>query len=274
MEETGRDARVNASAGTVPPEPEAAPAAPRFDDKSIQHARAAVPLGPRGVMRSRSSGLVVLCLAAALVGALVGGVALTLYQREGGKASTPEAKPTGAVGGTAPVEPAGAEGATVEPAGAEATDVAATAEGGAAEAAELPGAEGGEEGGQGGEEAALRGALGRWIEATNARDVGRQMSFYGERVGAFYLSRNVTREAVRAEKDRVFGRASSVEIQAGEPEISLSRDGRTAVMRFRKRYHIAGEGRERRGEVLQELRWRRTEQGWKIVGERDLRVIR
>jgi hypothetical protein len=25
--------------------------------------------------------------------------------------------------------------------------------------------------------------------------------------------------------------------------------------------------------VLQELRWRRTEGGWKIVGERDLRVL-
>jgi hypothetical protein len=40
-------------------------------------------------------------------------------------------------------------------------------------------------------------------------------------------------------------------------------------MRFRKRYRIGARG----GEVLQELRWRRTPSGWKIVGERDLRVL-
>ena len=44
-------------------------------------------------------------------------------------------------------------------------------------------------------------------------------------------------------------------------------------MRFRKKYNIEGGGHERRGEVLQELRWRRTKDGWKIVSERDLRVI-
>jgi hypothetical protein len=45
-------------------------------------------------------------------------------------------------------------------------------------------------------------------------------------------------------------------------------------MRFRKKYAISGGGvGERRGEVLQELRWQRTPDGWKIVGERDLRVL-
>jgi hypothetical protein len=60
-----------------------------------------------------------------------------------------------------------------------------------------------------------------------------------------------------------------VDVRASEPEIRVGRDGRTAVMRFRKRYQID----ERGGEVLQELRWRRTPSGWRIVGERDLRVI-
>ena len=53
----------------------------------------------------------------------------------------------------------------------------------------------------------------------------------------------------------------------------MSRDGRTAVMRFRKRYQITGGPASRSGEVLQELRWRRTEGGWRIVSERDLRAI-
>ncbi|HVF42194.1 MAG TPA: nuclear transport factor 2 family protein, partial [Pyrinomonadaceae bacterium] len=117
--------------------------------------------------------------------------------------------------------------------------------------------------------AELRSALGGWIAATNARDVGRQMTFYAPNVEAFYLSRNASRAAVREEKARLFSQARAVDVRASEPEIRLSRDGSKAVMRFRKRYQIDDRG----GEVLQELRWRRTPSGWRIVGERDLRVI-
>jgi ketosteroid isomerase-like protein len=117
--------------------------------------------------------------------------------------------------------------------------------------------------------AELRASLDGWLAATNARDVGGQMKFYAPNVEAFYLSRNATRESVRAEKSRLFSQARAVEVRASDPDIRLSRDGRTAVMRFRKRYRID----ERGGEVLQELRWRRTGAGWRIVGERDLRVI-
>jgi hypothetical protein len=45
-------------------------------------------------------------------------------------------------------------------------------------------------------------------------------------------------------------------------------------MRFRKQYVIRVDGRERRGEVIQQLQWQRTDEGWRIVGERDLRVLR
>jgi hypothetical protein len=62
-------------------------------------------------------------------------------------------------------------------------------------------------------------------------------------------------------------------VRASDPEIRLSRDCRTAVMLFRKRYQIGRGDDGRSGEVLQELRWRRTAGGWKIVSERDLRVI-
>lgn len=121
---------------------------------------------------------------------------------------------------------------------------------------------------------ALSGALGEWIGATNARDLGRQMDFYMPRLDAFYLARNVTRAFVRAEKARAFADAALIDIRAAEPEIIFRDRGRTAVMRFRKQYRIEGGRRSRRGEVVQELRWRRTPSGWKISSERDIRVIR
>ncbi|MDQ1590880.1 MAG: hypothetical protein QOG71_1507 [Pyrinomonadaceae bacterium] len=121
---------------------------------------------------------------------------------------------------------------------------------------------------------ALRRALDNWIAATNARDIERQMSFYPPVLSAFYLTRNVTRAAVRAEKERVFLRARTVEVSADAPELIFQEAGQSAVMRFRKSYAIEGGVQERRGSVIQELRWRLTPQGWKIYSERDVRVIR
>jgi ketosteroid isomerase-like protein len=133
-------------------------------------------------------------------------------------------------------------------------------------------ASGGAEGGGWAE--ALRSALDDWVRATNERDVARQMEFYAPQLEAFYLTRNVPRSAVRAEKQRVFARASAVAVRAEAPEIVLGDAGRTAVMRFRKQYEIANGRQSRSGEVVQELRWRRTPGGWKITSERDVRVLR
>jgi len=124
------------------------------------------------------------------------------------------------------------------------------------------------------EQTALREALAGWLSATNERDIGRQMRYYDSRLEAFYLSRNTPARAVRAEKVRVFGSADTIDVQAGGPAaVRLGPDGRTATMRFRKRYRVAGGGQDRRGEVVQELRWRKTDEGWKIVSERDVRVL-
>ncbi|HEX6127341.1 MAG TPA: nuclear transport factor 2 family protein [Pyrinomonadaceae bacterium] len=120
----------------------------------------------------------------------------------------------------------------------------------------------------------LRRALDAWIDATNRRDIDRQMGFYMPQMKAFYLARNTTRDAVRQEKNRAFSTAHSIDIHAEDPEIVLQNGGRTAVMRFRKSYRIVDRSRTRSGIVIQELRWQQTPNGWRIFSERDVRVIR
>ncbi len=120
----------------------------------------------------------------------------------------------------------------------------------------------------------LRRALSDWIRATNQRDIERQMLFYVPRLRAYYLTRNTSRAFVREEKARVFATASLIDIQAEEPEIIFRDEGRTAVMRYRKRYRVENGRQSRRGEVIQELRWQRVGQDWKIFSERDIRVLR
>lgn len=122
--------------------------------------------------------------------------------------------------------------------------------------------------------ASLRGRFDEWIAATNMRDLEGLMKFYNSQVETYYRARNVTQEFVRADKTRSFERAEALEVIAGAPGITMSSDERTATMRFRKKYFVKIDGRERRGEVLQLMRWQRTDEGWKIVGERDIGVLR
>jgi ketosteroid isomerase-like protein len=286
MERSSFGAHVSPTERTVPNDPERTIASPRFDEKSVQRARPAVPLTLRGKARTWPLAVVVTCVLAGLLGGLLGGVALMKYQDSlsqtepaASSAQPPDAggaKPAGdgqeSKAGPQPANsqpaagdqpPAGGEQAAVNPAPDGAQPAAASdGEGGADSRGEET--EAGPDA-----RAELRAALDGWVAATNARDVGGQMKFYAPTVEAFYLSRNASREDVRAEKSRVFSQARDVDVRASDPEIRLSRDGRTASMRFRKRYRID----DRDGEVLQELRWRRTGSGWRIVGERDLRVI-
>lgn len=120
----------------------------------------------------------------------------------------------------------------------------------------------------------LRESLYQWIDATNDRDIEKQMSFYVPVLKAFYLTRNTSSSAVRNEKNRVFAAAKSIDIQAAEPEIIFQDGGRAAIMRFRKKYRVENGARSRSGEVVQELRWQLTRDGWKIFSERDIKVLR
>jgi ketosteroid isomerase-like protein len=281
MEHESRATSVSPSEKTIPIDRDRTLVSPRFDEKSVQRARPAVPIA-RGASRYfGSSAVLVACIVAGLIGGVAGGLALALYQKRSAVGSQPPAVVGGPSTSTSSPPVVAAVVDEAPPAAPAAASLEATAPASPSEVvpageAPVPSPEtgaGAARGPGGAEEAELRGALDGWIAATNARDIGRQMDFYGETVGAFYLTRNVPREAVRAEKTRVFGAAAAIDIRAGTPSVRLSRDGQTATMRFRKKYSIAGEGYDRRGEVVQELRWRRTQDGWKIVSERDLRVI-
>lgn len=124
------------------------------------------------------------------------------------------------------------------------------------------------------ESAVLKDALNEWIAATNGRDVLKQMSFYAPVLTAFYRLRNVSIRAVRAEKERLAAQPGIINIQIGQPEITFSRDGRFANMRFHKSYLIGSGSKSRRGEVVQELIWEKIGEVWKIVSERDVQVVR
>jgi predicted lipid-binding transport protein (Tim44 family) len=278
MKEEGQITSINSSEKTAAAASERTVSMPHFDAAAIENARPAVPLSEVKRERSWPTGmLLALAIVGGLAGGLLGGSLTGFFLKENAAQSSTSGRDAKAADETADIVPTPAQPASQQPAPAAATTSAApTGERSSVDASAVaaPG-----ERAQASvtvpkeTETALRGALNEWVAATNARDIDRQMSFYNPVVDAFYRMRNASREDVRADKARVFARASSIDVRADEPEIRLSPDGRTAVMRFNKRYAIAGGGEDRRGEVLQELRWQWTNGAWRISSERDLRVV-
>lgn len=280
---SANDSETKEVVETLPP--------PHFDDAAIKHARPAVPLATAETVRSwPTKVLIIAAVLAALIGGAVGRSIPSLFHQNAEKpqpaaqAQTPVAPPTNSPQASsaetqitqtqqaenksnAPLEQSKPANEQAQPGNKE---VAATDHRNEKRAEEdsranvQPDSEA---------ESSLRDALNGWVAATNERDINKQMSFYPQNVKAFYLSRNATREDVRAEKARIFSQAQSVDIRAGVPEIKISPDGRSATMRFRKRYQIAGGGEDRKGEVLQELRWQKSGGKWRITSERDLKVV-
>ncbi|HEY0544630.1 MAG TPA: nuclear transport factor 2 family protein [Pyrinomonadaceae bacterium] len=245
---------------------------PHFlEESAIINAQPAVPLSE---IKRRRSWPTPLIIAALLFGLAVGAFGSMLFMRERSVSRQPQAEATNH---EQPAQAAAKDEAAVNQAAqpqAEKIDQQRAREEllarqearelGKPEIAVAPGND---------DAAALRVALNEWIAATNRRDIDKQMSFYNPTVNAFYLARNASREAVRAEKSRVFARASSIDIRAADPQIKVSPDGNTATMRFRKSYAIEGGGEDKRGAVLQELQWKRVNGHWKIVSERDVKVL-
>ena len=261
-----REASATPGAYTAEPsldDPERTLVRPAFDQTSRQHAQPAVPL-TRVRRRVRPSNLALLVVVAAIAGGLLGAVAFTLYHR-GRAPQTSTASPDGQRPATAPAaNPA-------QPPAEETPGVGGSRAGGVAANGDEQAAP--TQSDAAGAEADLRAALDDWLAATNGRDIDRQMRNYAPRINSYYQMRNASPADVRAEKSRVFARADAVDVRATAPEVTLSPDGRAATMRFRKDYAISAGGGERRGAVIQELRWRRTRDGWKIISERDLRVV-
>lgn len=249
--------------------PEPGLSLPLFNREAVEHARVAVPLVAIRPAHHWSGRWVILTIAAGIVSGLICISAWLLYQRGQARPiqSSAASETAHATQSNAPNAPTRAPQEAIQPVAAASSQSPATQE--AASKSTPPSTNVGTPV----EQATLRNSFGEWLAATNARDVERQMQLYSAHVQAYYLTRNVSQANVRAEKMKVFGQAKQVVVNASDPEIKVAADGRTATMRFRKRYDIASDQLERSGEVLQELRWVKTPDGWKIIGERDLRVL-
>lgn len=119
--------------------------------------------------------------------------------------------------------------------------------------------------------AVIRRAFDEWVGATVARDVDWKSSFYMPVVSTFYSKKNVSRDSLGEERTLLFPEAGIIDMRViGEPRITFSEGRSVATMRIRLGYLTEGGGQNTRREVTREIRWRKTDEGWKIFSERDL----
>jgi hypothetical protein len=116
--------------------------------------------------------------------------------------------------------------------------------------------------------AELTAALKAWGDTINRRQVAAHVAWYADPVPVFYSGRNVPRSTVRNVRARTVSDATRIDVRTSDPEIRIDTDGRTATMVFRESYVFEGPRINRRGSALQELKWRKGDDGWRIISER------
>ena len=262
--------------------------APHFDAAALRQARPAVPLAEIRARRTWPVTLMLLAVLAGLAGGVIGGLLSTGFLRQETAQPSAASQETTTQTETAAATNQQTEAAlraetaatvtTEQPPSSsasapESSSTRASKRLESSEDAPAPEADNGRAAGTEESQAALRSALGEWLAATNERNLGKQLSFYHPTMDAFYTRRNARIDEVRADRARVFENAHSIDVRAEAPVIRLSRDGQSATMRFLKRYAISGGGEDRAGEVVQELRWQRVKGRWRIISERDVRVL-
>jgi hypothetical protein len=116
--------------------------------------------------------------------------------------------------------------------------------------------------------AELATALRAWVDTINRRQLAAHVAWYADPVPVFYSGRNVPRSTVRNVRARTFSDATRIDVRTNEPDIRVDADSRTATMVFRESYVFEGPRINRHGNVVQELKWRRGDDGWRIIVER------
>jgi ketosteroid isomerase-like protein len=121
------------------------------------------------------------------------------------------------------------------------------------------------------EEKEVRSALNGWLSNFRARDIDQYMAHYASVLDAYYLSRNVGVERVRADKERAFAKYSTIEVWLSDIRVQVDPSGQRAVATFNKSYRFTGEGvAPFVGSGLNRFTLKKIGGEWLITGEEDI----
>lgn len=112
-----------------------------------------------------------------------------------------------------------------------------------------------------------------WQASVEARDINKHLQFYADEIEFYYLSPNVGKDVVRADRERAFEQFDTLKMQLVNVDISLqSKDEATVI--FDKTWDFKKAANFSNGLVQQEVKMRKIEKQWFIVSEKDLEIYR
>ena len=133
-------------------------------------------------------------------------------------------------------------------------------------------------------EASVRDAVGKWVQAFRSKDLTALADSYAPRVEKYFRQTNVSREQVRQYIESTF--AGMVDIRRYEVNdirvgilpgaylVNGINYGR-ATATFRKTWDTLGtDGKSFSGEEIEQLTFTSSPEGWKIIREEELKILR
>jgi hypothetical protein len=112
--------------------------------------------------------------------------------------------------------------------------------------------------------------LANWKSAAESKNSDTLVDQYGENV-AYYNRSSASRDEVLADKRRALSIYDRIRIDISDISTSIGSDGETAITTFDKEWEFLG-NKNSRGKVRSELRLKKYDGKWRIVGEHDVRV--
>lgn len=121
------------------------------------------------------------------------------------------------------------------------------------------------------EESEVRASLNGWLSSFRAGDLDAYMTRYASVLDAYYLSRNVSIDRVRADKARAFAKYSTLDVSLSDVQVRIDSSGRRAVSTFTKSWRFSSPGvSPYTGSGPNRFTWTKIGGQWLITGEEDL----
>jgi len=119
----------------------------------------------------------------------------------------------------------------------------------------------------------INNRLNAWQASIETGNIDTHLQFYADRLETYYLSANVGKDVVRADRERAFEQFDKFKVQLINIDINLQTED-LAIITFDKTWDFKKAASFSNGLVLQEIKMRKIEKKWMIVSEKDLQIYR
>jgi ketosteroid isomerase-like protein len=118
----------------------------------------------------------------------------------------------------------------------------------------------------------LENAVEDWKSAIEAFDVDANLASYADSVD-YYKGGKVSRAKIKQDKEKALTVYDTINITLKDVEITPDPSGERATATFNKEWDFENSDKRNRGEVKQQLIFAKISGKWKIISEKDLKVL-